>query len=179
MKHQAIVFLLLFLLPSGILFAQKAKKINYSDGVDDLLEMKSASEDIARAIKMEWDHSSPEYKEAKQLYRTVQNSVNNMITAFEARIRSGATITEADIERYVQQTSERRDQFFGHYNANSPQGGTHALFGLDKIFDVIKKIVTAVADVVGGFKERQIQQRLNDMHAALDPCRLSNWDEIM
>lgn len=151
---------------------------DYSDGIDNLMELKSVSEDLARAIQLEWDHNSTQYTEAKRLYNNTKNTVDNMVSAFDAKIRSGEKITNADIDRYVKKAADNCNALSAHYNKYAPTGGTNSLFGISEVVTLFKKIFDGVTGVIGAIKEHQIQQRLKKMHAALDPCRLAAWDNI-
>ena len=151
---------------------------DYSDGIDNLMELKSVSEDLARAIQLEWDHGSTQYAEAKRLYNNTKNTVDNMVSAFDAKIRSGEKITNADIDRYVKKAADNCNALSAHYNKYAPTGGTNALFGISEIVTMFKKIFEGVTGVISTIKEHQIQQRLKKMHAALDPCRLAAWDSV-
>ncbi len=168
-----LLFLIVFIGSTVSLFAQ-----NYSDGVNDLLEMKFASRDIANAIKWEWDNESPEYKGAIKRYNEIANSVDAMIGAFEAKIRSGQKVSDSDISTYVNRIDSKFQAFFAYYDENSVQGGANALFGIDKIFTAAGELFGFVFNAVNTVQNAQIEKRVVRMHNALDQCRLTPWAQI-
>ncbi|MFZ4476128.1 MAG: hypothetical protein ACOYPR_13100 [Saprospiraceae bacterium] len=151
---------------------------NYSDGIETLMEIKYASQDVARAIENEWDHNSPQYLEARKKYSAIKRSVDQMISTFDAKIRSGQKITTEDIERYVQMAANNCEALADHYNTYSHAGGTNGLFGIDKILPIILEIFKGVTTVIDTVQEYQVQKRLSKMHEALDPCKLVTWDNV-
>ena len=133
MKNKFVIFILLLWSPSVGLLAQ-----NYSDGIDNLMEVKYVCEDLARAIRLEWDHSSSQFLEAKKRYVATQRSVEKMISVFEAKIRSGERIKNAEINSYVEQATKNSELLVQYYNQNSVAGGTNSLFGLKDIIATAK-----------------------------------------
>jgi hypothetical protein len=166
------------LLALGLLAAPPAAAQNYADGIDNLMEVKHISEDLARTIRLEWDHNSEAYRQAKNLYNDTRRTVETMIGSFDAKIRSGSKIKNQDIERYVQQASDNCDAMLRHYNAHSPAGGTNSLFGLSNIFAVAKDIINGVNGALDAWKGHKTQVRLEKMHGALDGCKLAEWDKV-
>ena len=161
------------LLPSMGLWAQ-----NYSDGIDNLMEVKYVCEDLARAIRLEWDHSSPQFMEAKKRYVVTQRTVEKMIDVFDSKIRSGEKITKDEINRYVEQATKNSEFLVAYYNENSVAGGTNSLFGLKDIITDIGEIFNGVVKIIDSFREYQIQRRLEKMHEALDGCKLRDGEKI-
>ena len=172
MKNFSVLIFFL-MLPSLGLFAQ-----NYSDGIDDLLKLKSVSEDLAQAIRLEWDHNSPEYREANRLYNQTKNSVDNMVKAFEIKIKLGEKITESDVQRYINEATENSSALSAYYKSHAPAGGTHALFGIDDIVFWAGKLFNFTVGIINKSQAMKIEHRLADMHTALDPCCLRDWDSI-
>lgn len=155
-----------------------AQRVNYSDGIESLTEVKSISEDLARAIKLEWDHESLAFGQAQNIYNNTKRAVDNMIATFDARIRSGEKISEEDVQRYVSKATESCEALSEHYNQNSASGGTNSLFGIGKILVMLPELVNNIMGAYKTIKEHQIQIRLERMHAAFDTCRLVDWEEV-
>lgn len=151
---------------------------NYSDGIGSLMEVKFASEDIARAIQSEWSHDTKQYNEARNKYNSVKRSIDQMIAAFDANIKSGKKIADTDIKYYVRMATANCESLANHYNIHSHAGGTNALFGLDKLVPMLVIIFEGVTAAIDSVQDYQIQKRLNTMHKALDPCKLVAWDDI-
>jgi len=151
---------------------------NYSDGIENLMEIKFASEDIARAIQFEWNHDAQHYHEARNKYNAVKRSVDQMIAAFDAQIKSGNKVSNDDIERYVRMAATNCEALADHYNTYSHAGGTNGLFGIDKLVPLLMEIFKGVTKVVDSVQDYQVQKRLNKMHEALDPCKLVAWDNV-
>ncbi|MEZ4926588.1 MAG: hypothetical protein R3A50_09945 [Saprospiraceae bacterium] len=151
---------------------------DYSDGIDNLMEVKYVSEDVARAIKFEWDHNSSKYKEAQKLYNATKSSVEQMIAAFDAKIRAGYKISNEEISFYVKKASDNSMSLVKYYNDNSVAGGTNALFGIKNLVSIFGEIFDGIKHVINEVKQFQIEMRLNKMHKALDPCKLVAWDTV-
>jgi hypothetical protein len=174
MKNLFVKTLIILFLPSLSLSAQ-----DFSNGIDNLIEVKWASQNLARAIQLQWDHKSPEYKEAQKLYDATQSSVEQMIAAFDAKIRSGQKISDKDIKLYTQKISKKGAALIKHYNENSSSGGTPALFNVGDVIPILDKIIEGVTTVIDGVRAYQIKVRLEKMHSAFDPCKLVDWDSVI
>lgn len=151
---------------------------NYSDGIESLMEIKFASEDIARAVKLEWNHDAQHYLDARNKYNAVKRSIDQMIAAFDAQIKSGKKVSNDDIERYVGKATTNFEALADHYNTYSSAGGTNGLFGIDKLVPLVLEIFKGVTNAVDLVEDYLIQKRLNKMHEALDPCKLVAWENI-